>query len=101
MTTTTTYRWSAAASPHRRESSPLALPCTSSAATSSGHYNFAFVRLDKVLGLQEQITDQIWPRKQDMAELLQNPPNGAWVIQKFGGTSVGKSAERIAGEIVP
>lgn len=36
-----------------------------------------------------------------MAELLQNPPNGEWIIQKFGGTSVGKSAERIAGEIVP
>lgn len=37
-----------------------------------------------------------------MAEqMLSNPPEGAWVIQKFGGTSVGKSAERIAGEIVP
>ncbi|CUA68267.1 aspartate kinase [Rhizoctonia solani] len=35
--------------------------------------------------------------------LLQNPdsPNARWVIQKFGGTSVGKFAAKIAEEVVP
>ncbi|KAG8731585.1 Aspartokinase, partial [Ceratobasidium sp. 423] len=35
--------------------------------------------------------------------LLQNPdsPNARWVIQKFGGTSVGKFATKIAEEVVP
>ncbi|GAA6062537.1 hypothetical protein JCM10212_004303 [Sporobolomyces blumeae] len=30
-----------------------------------------------------------------------NPPNGHWVIQKYGGTSVGKFLNTIADEIVP
>ncbi|EUC55184.1 aspartokinase [Rhizoctonia solani AG-3 Rhs1AP] len=35
--------------------------------------------------------------------LLQNPdsPNARWVIQKFGGTSVGKFAAKIAEQVVP
>ncbi|GAA6006129.1 hypothetical protein JCM11491_002041 [Sporobolomyces phaffii] len=30
-----------------------------------------------------------------------NPPNGNWIIQKYGGTSVGKFLHTIADEIVP
>jgi len=33
-------------------------------------------------------------------ELLSNEAEGGWVIQKFGGTSVGKFAAQIAEQIV-
>ncbi|TGZ84479.1 aspartokinase [Ascodesmis nigricans] len=33
-------------------------------------------------------------------KLRHNPPNAPWVIQKFGGTSIGKFAENIAEKIV-
>jgi aspartate kinase len=34
------------------------------------------------------------------APLKGNPPDAPWIIQKFGGTSLGKFAEGIAEEIV-
>jgi len=36
-----------------------------------------------------------------MASLTQNPENGPWIIQKFGGTSVGKFIDNIAEQVVP
>ena len=33
-------------------------------------------------------------------DLLSNDPSKPWVIQKFGGTSVGKFAEEIAEQVV-
>lgn len=32
--------------------------------------------------------------------LLRNAPSKNWIVQKFGGTSVGRFAENIAGDIV-
>jgi aspartate kinase len=35
-----------------------------------------------------------------MAELQGNQAEGGWIIQKFGGTSIGKFAAKIADDIV-
>lgn len=43
--------------------------------------------------------DPVLHRPDDM-KLRHNPPNAPWVIQKFGGTSIGKFAENIAEKIV-
>jgi aspartate kinase len=40
------------------------------------------------------------PTTNGHAQMKKNDASGGWVIQKFGGTSVGKFAEKIAEDIV-
>jgi len=34
-------------------------------------------------------------------QLVGNPAQGGWVVQKYGGTSVGKFLHDITGQIIP
>ena len=36
----------------------------------------------------------------DTARLVRNDSPGKWIVQKFGGTSLGKFADRVAEDIV-
>lgn len=40
------------------------------------------------------------PVNGEFPELLSNDPSRPWIIQKFGGTSVGKFAEEIVEQVV-
>lgn len=73
-------------------------------ATDSGTAHFDLDNLDRFLlpslTMAPSVIDPVLQSSSDDMRLRHNPKDAPWVVQKFGGTSIGKFAESIALDIV-